>query len=431
MGSISFIATGDSFITRRLANQGVKYTILAELIQSADVRFTNLEVTTHRYEGFPGAVSGGTWAIAPPEVLADLKAYGFNLVAWANNHSLDYSYGGLEATAKYLDAYGFVHAGCGENLARAGEPKYLDTPSGRVALIAVTSSFHESWPAGEQRADMIGRPGVNPLRHEIRQVVTARRLEELRAIAEVTGINAEYHYAVESGYRVALPEGQLPFGSYIFEAGEKEGVATSAHAGDMKRILKAVSEAARQADVVLVSIHTHEMQGAHLDEPADFLREFAHACIDTGAHAVIGHGPHKVCGMEMYKERPIFYSLGNFIFQNETVAHLPADYYTKFGLDSSHGTADAFDQRGQNDTRGMAANLRIWQSFLPRWTMENGRIIEITLHPIEMGFGLPRYQRGWPELSSSDAALQDLQRLSKPMGTNIRIAGGTGKVELL
>ncbi|MNI55544.1 Capsule biosynthesis protein CapA [compost metagenome] len=177
-------------------------------------------------------------------------------------------------------------------------------------------------------------------------------------------------------------------------------------------------------------MHTHEMQGAHLDEPADFLREFAHACIDTGAHAVIGHGPHKVCGMEMYKGRPIFYSLGNFIFQNETVAHLPADYYTKFGLDSSHSAADAFDQRGQNDTRGMAANPRIWQAFLPRWTMEKGRITEITLHPVELGFGQSRYRRGWPELTASDEALVDLQRLSKPLGTTIQITDGIGAVVL-
>src|SRR5699024_9835391 len=123
------------------------------------VRFTNLEMTTHHMEGVPGAASGGTWAMASPHVLKDLKGYGFNVIGWANNHTLDYLYGGLNATERYLNDYGFVHAGAGKNLAAASEPSYLETPAGRVALISATSSFHETWVAGEQRRDMVGRPG--------------------------------------------------------------------------------------------------------------------------------------------------------------------------------------------------------------------------------------------------------------------------------
>jgi hypothetical protein len=66
---MTFVATGDTFITRRLADKSEQYTALISLIQSAEVRFTNLEITTHHFEGFPGAASGGTWAIAPPELL--------------------------------------------------------------------------------------------------------------------------------------------------------------------------------------------------------------------------------------------------------------------------------------------------------------------------------------------------------------------------
>jgi hypothetical protein len=90
---MTFVATGDTFITRRLAEKGEEYTALSSLIQSAEVRFTNLEITTHNYEGFPGAASGGTWAIAPPEVLEDVRDYGFNQIGWANNHSMDYMNG--------------------------------------------------------------------------------------------------------------------------------------------------------------------------------------------------------------------------------------------------------------------------------------------------------------------------------------------------
>lgn len=91
--------TGDSFITRRLpSTSSESFRSLAELIGQAEFRFTNMEMTTHRQEGFPFAFSGGTWAMAQPEVLADLRAYGFNIMALANNHTMDYAYGGLEAT---------------------------------------------------------------------------------------------------------------------------------------------------------------------------------------------------------------------------------------------------------------------------------------------------------------------------------------------
>ena len=54
--------------------------------------------------------------------------------------------------------------------------------------------------------------------------------------------------------------------------------------------------------------------------PADFIPIFARAVIDAGADVFVGHGPHVLRGIEIYKGKPIFYSLSNFIFQNETAA---------------------------------------------------------------------------------------------------------------
>ena len=83
----TFIATGDSFITRRLPENGYQgYAELEELIKSHDVRFANLEMTFHRQEGFPAAASGGTWAMTDPAMLDDMLRYGFNLFNTANNH---------------------------------------------------------------------------------------------------------------------------------------------------------------------------------------------------------------------------------------------------------------------------------------------------------------------------------------------------------
>lgn len=427
---IVFSATGDSFITRRLPSKDGPFQELSSLLKNTDVRFTNLEVTTHNHEGEPGAVSGGTWAIAAPTVLEDLKDYGFNLVAWANNHTLDYSFGGLHATERSLNQYGFIHAGAGKNLAKASEPRYLETASGRVALISVTSSFHESWIAGNERPDMMGRPGVNPLRYHTIYTVTSEKMKQLKSIAEAVNINAEYDLSVKDGFIVEEDDELFYFGGHYFKEGVHEGESTTPSKVDLERISRSIREASRQADYVLVSIHAHEMQGKDLSQPAEFLNAFSRRCIDEGAHSVIGHGPHIVRGIEIYKERPIFYSLGNFIFQNETVTHLPADFYEKYGLTNTHSVADALDVRSKNETRGFGTNPKIWSSFVPVWKMVDGKLSEIELYPVELGYGLSRYQRGWPALTDDTNILVKLQELSKPFGTEIKIDNGIGKITI-
>lgn len=428
---LSFAAAGDSFITRRLPSvENASFRKLAEFLQRADVRFTNLEVTVHNREGVPSALSGGTWAAAHPEVLRDLKAYGFNLVAWANNHTLDYLYEGLHATKKHLDQFGFVHAGVGQNLAEASEVKYLETGNGRVALIAATSTFHEFWAAGEQRPDMIGRPGVNPLRYRVEHRISEERMRQLQEIAEVVEINAEEKLLQKEGFVVDPDSDAFRFGKYTFKIGPEEGRRTFPHQSDMTRILSRIQEAKRQADIVLVSIHAHEMKGEAKDQPADFLVEFSRKCIDEGAHGVIGHGPHIVRGVEIYKGRPIFYSLGNFIFQNESVSHLPADFYEKYGMGHEDNVADALDKRSHNNTKGLGAAPKVWSSVIPYWVMEDGTLKELHLYPIDLGFGQPRYRRGWPELSEKTEVLKNLQALSLPFGTEMIIERGVGKVVL-
>lgn len=366
--------------------------------------------------------------MAQPEVLGDLKAYGFNIMAWANNHTMDYAYGGLEATRRHLDAHGIVHAGVGMSLAEASQPVYLDCPSGRVALVAATSTFHESWAAGEQRPDMPGRPGVNPLRYETTYVLPADELAHLDRISKAIPINATYNLDVKEGFAVASGGDSVRFGSYRFVAGDKPDCITTPLEADQKRIARAIAEARRQADYVVVSIHSHEMRGEDKAAAAPFLETFARSCIDEGADAVIGHGPHILRGIELYRNRPIFYSLGNFIFQNETVSHLPADFYAKYGLGHDATVADAFDTRTANNTKGLGVNPHVWESVVPLWQMENGTIKEILLYPIELGYGQPRSQRGWPVLSENPRIVEHLQRLSEPYGTIIERDGAIGRI---
>lgn len=426
---MKFTATGDSFITRRFPDVRDKsFLEIQNIINEGEFRFTNLETTVHNEEGFPSAASGGTWAMASPNVLDNIKNYGFNAIAWANNHTMDYLYGGLEATTRYLNEYDFIHAGVGKNLADASAPRYIECTSGRVALIAATSTFHESWIAGEQRSDMKGRPGVNPLRYDTSYEITANQMKQLKEIASKTYINATSDLDIQEGFKLPPKDNAFFFGSHNFIIGKEPNKITSPNKIDQERILKSISEAKRQADYVIVSIHSHEMEKDMKDQAPQFLKEFSRTCIEEGAHAILGHGPHILRGIEIYKERPIFYSLGNFIFQNSTVEKLPHDFYIKYGMDFNDNVSDALDKRSDNGKKGLDVNSKVWYSIIPFWKMQNGKLTQLKLYPIELGYELPRFKRGWPVLSKNKQILENIKQLSEPFGTDIRIENNVGVI---
>lgn len=138
----TFIASGDSFITRRIPNDGYEgFDELKCLIEAHDVRFANLESTFHDQEGAPAATSGGTWAMSDPVLLDDMNRYGFNLFNTANNHSGDFGQGGIVATIKHLKERGMIFAGTGMTLQEASGAAYLETKHARVAMIGITSTL--------------------------------------------------------------------------------------------------------------------------------------------------------------------------------------------------------------------------------------------------------------------------------------------------
>lgn len=83
-----------------------------------------------------------------------------------------------------------------------------------------------------------------------------------------------------------------------------------------------VSRLRKKADIIVVSFHggAEGLDNQHVPneteiyfgEPRGNLRAFTHTVIDAGADLVLGHGPHVLRGMEIYKDRLIIYSMGNF-----------------------------------------------------------------------------------------------------------------------
>ncbi|MDR2041807.1 MAG: CapA family protein [Tannerella sp.] len=91
---------------------------------------------------------------------------------------------------------------------------------------------------------------------------------------------------------------------------------------DLAKAKQIVAELDKESDIVIVSFHGGAEGKAHNRVPRKTetfygenrgnVYEFAHAVIDAGADIVFGHGPHVVRAAELYKDRFIIYSLGNF-----------------------------------------------------------------------------------------------------------------------
>lgn len=89
----------------------------------------------------------------------------------------------------------------------------------------------------------------------------------------------------------------------------------------------AIQHAKKQADFVFVIVHGgHEM----FELPSPRMKETYRFFIDAGASAVIGHHTHCYSGYEIYKSCPIFYSLGNFVF--DSVSKQNQEWYRGFAV---------------------------------------------------------------------------------------------------
>ncbi len=427
----SIVATGDSLLTQRLPRQDKTCLALKELFEQADICFTNFELQVHDFEVAPSAVSGGTWVAARPGVIKDLKWLGLNLFAGATNHSLDWGHDGLKTTMRHLKENDCTYAGIGMNLAEASMPCYIDTPEGRVALISVCSSGKDWHIAGEQRPDVAGRAGINMLRFNLINYLPKEDIEVLRKIVDKTYVNARRLQLEREGF-IKAEEG-FAVGTSRFEVGEA-GTKTFCNQKDLQRILRYISEAKRQADVVLISHHAHEFRGIDKAVAADFTREFAHACIEAGVDAFLGHGPHILRGIEIYNSKPIFYSLGDFFIQNDSVERQPADFFDIYNLGPDNTPSDGWAARSKNGTSGLVVNRKVFESVITRFVVEDGSIKQVELLPITLGFEKTRSRKGRPELASTsdgERILQDLQKLSDEFDTKITIKDGKGYIDIV
>lgn len=263
-----FYAVGDVGPTRE-----VPYTIfeqVAPLIQSGDVAFCQLEpVLSERGTPLPQARLA---ARSHPNAAAAIKKAGFHIVSFATNHCMDWGREAFQDTIDVLKQEDLQVIGVGRNISEARKPAYYEQDGLRIAFLAYNSILPQDYWATEDRQ------GCVPLR--------AHTLYE-QIEHDQPGTPCRIH--------------------------------TFAHRQDLKHMVEDIRKAKAGADLVIVSMHA----GIHFIPAvlADYQKEMAYAAIDAGADMIIGHHAHILKGIEVYKGKAIFYSLGNFAIDSPIKFH--------------------------------------------------------------------------------------------------------------
>ena len=347
-GSATISMVGDTMFRSRIPPDLFQagsdfYAVLAEM-RSSDLIIANLEMPLSK-RGYRVP----KWANlrSDPDMINDVKAMGIDAVTLANNHMMDYGPAAMFDTLAACDLAQIPYCGAGPDLDRAIRPVLLKAGEKRVALISVSCTL----PVESDAAP--GKPGIAPLR------IGSAFDVELVLLAEQPG-------TVPTVRSWAQPE-------------------------DLARLCDEIDQARREADLVIVSIHwgvpAYWLSPSH-GILAQYQQPVGRALIEAGADIICGHHSHSLHPIEVYQGKPIFYSLGNFLFDDLKIFMEPESVIVKLGV---------------------------------------GADLSVELIPLMVdGPGMPRLALD----GEADQVLGKLDELSRPFGTRMMIENGRAVVSL-
>ncbi len=420
-------ATGDSLMVAPFPKDyATDLARIRDYMADADLRATNLETNLGAFGGYASAYSGGTWLNTEPEAFESMLGYGFNFYGTANNHSMDYSFEGMLSTIRELKKRKLAFAGTGRSLAEAAAPAIIKTPNGTAAVIAVTTSFDNASRAGRKSLGSKARPGVNYVRSTRYFRLAPADLKALQDVAKATGINAYRELLVRDGFDKPDPDGVYTFGGvkFCFDGSKKDSECNKA---DLARVTDAIRQAKARYDYVFVLVHCHEIDGTRQCEVPEFLRELTHACVDAGAAAIFGGGAHELRPLEIYAGAPIFYSLGDFIYQGMRVKYLPADFMEKYGVRDDATAYEGLMARSRGGKIGLQANVANFLTVVPKMRFSNGRLVSLEMLPVDLAFARKDFRNGLPRKATGKTMADIFARLdalSRPYGTSLALKSG-------
>ena len=239
------------------------FALSAPVIRKADIAFCQLERIFSKRGSLQVQLQAHHSRVDPRNASA-LTYGGFNVISFASNHCLDWGVEGFLDTVELLRGKGFQVVGVGKDIEEARRPVIIERKGTRVAFLAYNSALPRGYEAD------VGKPGCAPLRAKT------------------------FYEQVD------------------WQAGTPPRILTFTNGEDLEAMVTDIKKVRPTVDVLIVSMHW----GIHFVPSviAMYQTEAGRAAIDAGADLILGHHAHILKGMEVYRGRPIFYSLGNFAF---------------------------------------------------------------------------------------------------------------------
>jgi poly-gamma-glutamate capsule biosynthesis protein CapA/YwtB (metallophosphatase superfamily) len=261
--SATLVAVGDIGPLREDAE--VLFDPTRDLLRAADITFGQLEKCLSE-RGTQQLYLNKSLARAHPRVAGVIADAGFDVLSFASNHTLAFSTEGLVDTLSNLTRQGVAVIGAGEDIAAARRPAVFEVQGAKVGVLAYCSVVPRGFEATETKS------GVAPVR--------VRTFYEQRD----------------------------------WQPGTPPRIVTTAYPEDVAAMVEDIEALRPDVDVVVVSHHW----GIHYVPAmiADYQFEVAHATIDAGADIILGHHPHILKAIEVYKGKPIFYSIGSYALEH-------------------------------------------------------------------------------------------------------------------
>ncbi|MFL2627946.1 MAG: CapA family protein [Dehalococcoidia bacterium] len=294
--TLRIVMVGDVIITEAIDPQ-IAFGNTLPILQNGDITLANVEgvICDESVSTLPGKTesgSGGHVRMPSGPIESILQLANVDAVSTANNHTMDFGEEGLIQTLNALDKAKIPHAGSGMNIEEAHKPVFLDSKGKRIGFLSYTSCYVPlTFPAGENK------PGC-------------------------AVVNAQTAY--EASYNAPYQPGSIP------------RIISWANPDHLEVMKEDVRKAKTNADIVIISWHwgqTARGNARSLGVPVEiapcyvteYQEEMAHTAIDAGADIIMGHHPHEPQGIEIYKGKPIFYSLGNFSFGGTAIRSIERD----------------------------------------------------------------------------------------------------------
>lgn len=420
---------GDCILSRpisQLAAREPGLRALMDMLHRADASIGNLETTIFDPATFTGHPYSwdGDWPLSSlPACAEDLVALGFDIMARANNHALDWGIEGMRETDRHLLRAGLAHAGSGESLGRARSPRYVETPKGRVGLVSVATTYRPTSEAQDAFGSVNARPGLSGFALRAISVLPA---DAFALLQQMPGA-------------VAQDDGRIAFAGRVFESGAEARYRHEMDPEDLAGLLRSVRQGKQASDLLVVAVHAHEpLKEGYPELPASFLKDLAHAAIDAGADAFFVSGIHHLGPMEIYRNRPIFYGLGNFIW-SDIQEDLPAELF-RLNRKTVEKSARYPQRMTMHDlsalmNAGFFTSPLVYETVLPVCQFSGNRLTSVTLTPVDLGQGRPLTESGIPRRATgkqAESILTRLADLSKTFGHDLKltIKDGIGTVVL-